>query len=177
MAFELRREREFELGLAYVGPTAVLQFEFSFFFPGGADDLAFLLDAALFSIDVLPIIQANYLRYTIESDREPFPDRYRVTITLAGEVEASSGTLGPFTPFAQAHPQVVFAIPPLLVIIAAIGLALIFVVIAWNTFRGGLWGTVFGDTPGKPDPVTLALVLGAIGVGAYMIFGRRKGNA
>ena len=179
MAFVLRREREFEFGLAYVGPTAVLQFEFSFFFPGGADDLAFLLDAALFSIDVLPIIQANYLHYTIESDREPFPDRYRVTITLAGEVEQSAGELGPFLPFSQTHrPQAVFAIPPLLVIITALGLALLFAAIAWKTFKGGLWGGLFGGgDDGLSPPYAVAVALGAVGLGLYFIFGRGRRNA
>lgn len=182
MAFELRKEREFELGLSYQGPTAVLEFEFSFFFPRGEDDLAVLLEIALFSVDVLPIIQANYLRYTIESDREPFPDRYRVKLTLAGEVEASSGTLGPFLPFSHTQgPQGSFAIPPLLVIITALGLVLLFAVIAWKTYKGGLWGLVFGGGGGGDDglaaPWAVAVALGAVGLGLYFIFGRGRRNA
>ena len=174
MAFELRKEREFELGLSYQGPTAVLEFEFNFFFPRGADDLALILDVALFSIDVLPEIQGNYLFYTIESDREPFPDRYRVRITLAGEVEESQGELGPFFPFSHARrPQAVFAIPPLLVIVGAVGLALFFTVIAWRTFKGGLWGGAFGGS-GLPAPWSTAVALGAIGLGLYFVFGRGR---
>lgn len=181
MAFALRREREFPLGLSYRGPTAVLEFEFSFFFPGGADDLAFVLNAALFSIDVLPIIQANYLKYTIESDRDPFPDRYRVRITLAGEVEESSGVIGPFPSSQIRAPQAFFAIPPLLLIVVAVGIALLFAAIIWNTFNGGLWGTFFGGGGGgggaKPDPVAAALVLGAVALGLYFVFGRRRSSA
>ena len=173
MAFELRREREFELGLVYSGPTAVLEFEFSFWFPNGADDLALILDAILFSIDVLPIIQANYLRYTIESDREPFPDRYRVILTLAGDVEEASGVIGP--PFSQTSPQALFTIPGLLVIVAAVGLALFFAVIAWKTYKGGLWGAVFGEPP--PTAVAAVVALGAIGLGLYFVFGRRRADA
>jgi hypothetical protein len=170
MAFVLRREREFPLALTYQGPEAVLEFEFSFFFPFGADDLAFLLDGALFSIDVLPIIQANYLRYTIESDREPLPDRYRVRLMLAGEVEESQGQLGPFTPFAKVRPQALFAIPPLLVIVTALGIALIFAVIAWRTYTLGLFQGIFG----KPKDAIPFLLLGAVGLGLYLVFVRRR---
>ncbi len=167
MAFALRIERQFPLALTYRGPVAVLEFEFSFFFPRGADDLALLLDVALFSIDVLPIIQANYLRYTIESDEIPTPDRYRVKIMLAGEVERAAGTLS--VPFSAVRaPQGVFAIPPLLVIVVAIGIALLFAVIIWRTYQV------------TRKPLGLVLVVGAIALGvgaAYYIAGPRRSNA
>ena len=181
MAFELRKEREFELGLTYVGPTAVLEFEFSFFFPNGADDLAFLLNAALFSIDVLPIVQTSYLRYTIESDKEPFPDRYRVKITLAGDVDApAEGILGPFPLFSQVQaPQAVFAIPALAAIIVALGIVLVLAVFAWKIYNGGLWGAIFGGGGGGgggglPAPWAAAVALGATALGLYFIFGRGR---
>ena len=169
MAFGLQIEKEFDLALTYDGPTAVLAFEFNFFFPGGASDLAFLLDIALFSVGVIPIIQANYLRYTIESDPVPFPDRYRVTIFLAGEVEESQGTLGPFTPFAQAGPQAIFALPPLLLIVIAVGVAGLLGVIAYRTFTLGL-----GPALGIP---TWAMGVGAIVIGLALISGLTKRRA
>ena len=173
MAFVLRREREFPLALTYQGPEAWLEFEFNFFFPFGGDELAVLLEIALFSVDVLPVIQANYLRYTIESDQDPLPDRYRVRIMLAGEVEKSQGVLGPFPPLSQARPQALFAIPPLLVIVTAIGIILIFAVIAWRTYTVGLGPAIFGGEGLIPGLLTL----GAIGVGLYLVFGRKRGNA
>ena len=168
MAFVLQIEKPFDLALSYQGPVAVLEMEFSFFFPNGASDLAFLLDIALFSFDVLPVIQANYLTYTIESEAVPLaPDHYRVKIMLAGEVENSQGELGPFVPFSVTRrPQAVFAIPPLLVIVAALGLAAFLGVVIWRTYQ--LTGKALG----------LVLVLGAIALGLGLAFsgGGRRSN-
>lgn len=175
MAFVLQIERQFPLDRTYQGPEAWLEFEFSFFFPRGADDLALILDAALFSINVLPVIQLNYLRYTIESDNLPRqPDRYRVSVVLAGEVEASQGTIDPL--FAQIQaPQAIFAPVTIIAIAIAVGIALVFASIAWRTFTVGLAPTIFGI--GKGAIVPGLLTLGAVGLGLYFVFGRQRINA
>ena len=177
MGFVLRRDREFALALTHQGPVAVLELEFSFVFVSGLwgdaiDELEAYLRLALFSTQVLPMIQANYLGYTIESDTHPLIDRYRVSVMLAGEVERSQGVLGPFPPFAQHAPQALFAIPPLIVIATALGIALVFAAIAWRTYTVGLGGALFGK-----GPVGTIAMAGAVALGLFLVLGGRRESA
>jgi len=179
MAFALKRERQFDLALTHQGPVAVLEIEFSFVFVSGLwsdsiEELETYLNVGLYSAQVLPIIQTNYLGYSIEADTRPLIDRYRVKIMLAGEVEASRGELGPFLPFSLAQsPQGIIALPPLLVLVTAIGIAGLFGVIAYRTFTVGL-AAALGIPP-------WAIGLGAVAVGLALVGGlgkeKRRENA
>lgn len=166
MAFVLKRDSRFPLGLTYDGPVAVVEVEFNFVFISGIwsdsiDELEFYLNIGLFAADILPIIKTNYLRYTIEADTDPLIDRYRIRISLAGEIEESSGSLGPFLPFAQARPQAVIALPGVLTLVAAIGIAGLLGVIAYRTFTLGL-GPALGIPP-------WAMGVGAIVIGLALV--------
>ena len=175
MGFVLQREQEFELALTYRGPVAVLEIEFSFVFISGLwsdsiDELETYLRGGMFSAQVLPIIQTNYLGYTIEADTRPRIDRYRVKIMLAGEVEKSQGELGPFRPFSQTEgPQALIALPPLLVLVAAFGIAGLFAAIAYRTYTVGLAGAL-----GIPP---WAMGVGAVAIGVALLGGLGKRSA
>lgn len=167
MAFVLKRDVQFPLAFTDAGPVAVVEVEFSFVFVSGiwSDSIAeleFYLNVGLFAADILPEITTNYLGYTIEADTDPFIDRYRITIKLAGEIEESSGSLGPFRPFAVV-PQVVIPLPGVLILVAAIGLAGLLGVIAYRTFTLGL-GPALGIPP-------WAMGVGAIAIGLVLVQG------
>lgn len=177
MAFQTKRVVTFPLAETYRGPTAVIRFDFPFVFLPGIDPIAQLeaiVQAGLFSLSIIPEIRDNYLSYELAvDDKAGFtPDRYQVTVIVAGETEEASGTIGPF--FAQHQSlrrgqvaaQAFIGIVPLLAIAVAIGILLIFAVIAYNIFTGRWGAAAFGWGVLLP----LALVAG----GVYLVSQGRK---
>jgi hypothetical protein len=89
LAFEQRVERTFPGALDYRGTAGLATLEFSAL-PGLSGAIAWVLDA---STAISPAIRDAMLRYTIEQDTDPFFDRYRVRVWLAGEFDNElSGT-------------------------------------------------------------------------------------
>lgn len=175
MPFVEARAVQFDRAVGYVGPVAVLEFEFSFIFPSGlvggsaVGELEFYLKIGMFSLSVVPTIQADYLAYSIEVDTAPRIDRYRVKVFVAGETERQSGSIGPlFRANPARTPSVFIAAGTLLAIVFAVGLAGLFAVIAYKIYNAGI------------GPI-LALGLGAFAIAAvagvaifFIIGGRRR---
>ena len=195
MAFVVGREVTFPLGETYRGPTAVVQFNFPFIFLPGIppiDQLDAIVQVGLFSASIIPGIKDNYLGYELAvDDRGGFtPDRYQVTVFVAGETEAASGTIGPFPPFAsqpawtehrrlarvttqrgRVSPQAFIGPVLLLAVAVAIGILLVFAVISYKIFNGS-WGP---GAVGWGILLPIALVAG----GVYLVYtgalgGRRR---
>ena len=161
MAFVVARVVTFSLGETYRGPTAVVQFDFPFVFLPGLDPIAQLdaiIQGALFTATIIPEITANYLGYQLAvDDRAGFtPDRYQVTVFVAGDTQEASGTIGPFLarqpvawttgrPLARVSArrdllsQAFIGVVPLLAIAVAVGIILVFATIAYKIFNGS-WG-------------------------------------
>lgn len=149
MAFREARSVQFPRGIGYAGPTAVLEFEFSFIFPSGlvggsaVGELEFYLKLGMFAVTVIPTIQADYLAYTIEVDTAPRVDRYRVKVFVAGDTETRSGSIGPlFRANPAKYPSVFITGGALLAIVFAIGVAGLFAVIAYRIYNLGPAGIV-----------------------------------
>lgn len=90
--FAIRREKSYDLARTWRGETTVASFTFPFSFSPlpAIPTIAAFLDTAL----AIPPLRDNALSYTIESDTDPKLDRYRITVTLAGEPEREvSGTI------------------------------------------------------------------------------------
>ena len=195
MAFVVGKEVTFPLGETYRGPTAVVQFDFPFVFApfiDPIDQLNVIVQLGLFSLSIIPEVRDNYLGYKLAvDDKGGFtPDRYQVTVFVAGETEAASGTIGPFPPFAsqpawtehrrlakvttqrgRVSPHALIAIPPLVGIIVAIGILLVFVSIAYNIFTGRWGPAAFGWGIVLP----IALVAGGVYlVSSGALGGRRR---
>ena len=191
MAFVVGKEVTFPLGETYRGPTAVVQFDFPFIFLPGIDpidQLNAIVQAGLFSLSIVPEIRDNYLGYKLAVDDRAglTPDRYQVTIFVAGETQEASGTIGPFfdrqpaawitgRPLARVsarrdrlHAQAFIAVPLLAAVIVAIGILLVFAAIAYKIFNGS-WG------PGALGwGLLLPIALVAGGVYLIMQAGRRR---
>jgi len=156
-AFELKKERVYDLAASYKGPTTVMTFEFEAFIPetpripgvpltGQAEEqIADVLEAAI----ALNLIDEEPLRYTIEQDPASSIDNYRVTLTTTGDPEEeTSGSVVPSSmvgrPFHQ-YPQFVGV-----VVVVAIALALVIfsVLVIYSMFKGqSIVETLFGMDP------------------------------
>lgn len=184
MAFVTQKVVIFPLGETYRGSTAIVQFDFPFVFLPGIDpidQLDAIVQAGLFSASIIPGIQDNYLSYELAvDDKAGFtPDQYQVTVFVAGETQEASGTIGPFLarqpaawitgrPLARVSarrgrldPQAFIGVVPLLAIVVAIGILLVFATITYKIFNGD-WGPA-GIGWGIVLPI--ALVVG----GVYLI--------
>ena len=178
-AFELRRERVYDLSRTYRGETTVATFEFPFYFGilPAIGTIALHLDTAL----ALPPLRDNVLSYTIESDTSPKIDRYKITVLLAGEPEREvRGTLdrtgfheapssrhaSSTSPYPGAF-QVVLGIPALLLIVG--GLLLLGAVIGVFITRGGGVAGLLGG--GKLGTIVL---LGVAAVAGFYFLGERR---
>ena len=162
MAFQTQKVVTFPLGETYRGPTAVIQFDFPFVFLPGLDpidQLNAIVQAGLFSLSIVPLIQDNYLGYQLAVDDKGGlrPDQYQVTVFVAGETQEQSGTIGPFldqqpaawiTRHALArvsarrdrlYPQAFIGPVLMLAIAVAIGILLVFATISYKIFNGS-WG-------------------------------------
>ena len=196
MAFVVGREATFPLGETYRGPTAVVQFNFPFIFLPGIppiDQLDAIVQVGLFSASIIPGIKDNYLGYELAvDDRGGFtPDRYQVTVIVAGNTQEASGTIGPFPPFARQpaawttgrplgsvtarrdrlYAQAFIGPVLLLAVAVAIGILLVFAVISYKIFNGS-WGP---GAVGWGVLLPIALVAG----GVYLVYtgavgGRRR---
>lgn len=169
MSFKLERTRPTDFGRDFKGPIAVIEFEFSFVFLSGifggsaVDELDFYVRAGIFSASIAPIIRNNLLGYFIWRDTAPRIDRYRVQIHVAGEAEEASGEIGPFFNRIQSAGPRAIAIPLMLALVIAVGIAGIFAVIAWRIFNLG--GAAFSF-----------LVLGLAGIAAVGVLYVVSGN-
>lgn len=169
MSFRLERDKPTNFGRNYDGPVAVVEFEFSFVFLSGlfggsaVDELELLVQAGIFSASIAPVIRNNLLGYLIWRDTAPRIDRYRVQVQVAGEADEASGEIGPFfNRVPSAGPRAI-AIPLMLALVVAVGIAGIFAVIAWRIFNLG--GAAFSF-----------LVLGLAGIAAVGVLYVVSGN-
>ena len=169
MAFQLKKEGEFELNRTWEGEKTRAEFEFSF------PNLPLISEVVLIqqAIKASSItIRDKYLRYTIEEDTAPRPNRFRVKVWLAGAPQREvQGTIDGTKVSYQSGGQVGAAVGALpLLAVVAIGLV-IAVIVGTVVFKilkeTGLLGVV-------TNPFVLLAGLGL--VAGYLIFGRKKGE-